>query len=144
MTYFIDRGFLVHSIKQTIFSPFYEVVKTVTLQIKEFDDVSTSIPKNTIRFCFLYNQDGDSLYITSETKLFRCLINSFPTSSGVPINPKVNIREKALEVLIHYEKGFRKIWSEWDFMKKDEIYTSVGMMEMFKVIANKMEDELRA
>lgn len=142
MTYLIDRGFLIRQLKDNYTMPFYELLKSRDIQLREMEDALNVLPKDIIRFRYLICQNGNSFYITEETNLMT-LLTSLPSLPGNYINPRINIKERILEVLINYEQGFRRMWKEWNIQGKDEAYKSVGMHEMFKVIADRIEDRIR-
>ncbi len=142
MTIFIDCGIIVHSIRDTIYSPDYRILKPRSIQVQEMA-MCEAVPPDYVNFKYLCTEDGDSFYThnTSIRRLFS--ISTFDSRQrGSPVKVYVDIRQVVLKVLNGYEQGFRNMWREW--AGRDETYKSEGMKEMFKVISNEVENQIRA
>lgn len=140
MTYFIQHGILVHTIRETIFNSSYRIARQRSIQIKEMELIPSTIPQDHVEFNFLTVEEGNSIYVNG-TRILTLLLHS-ERPQGNPVNFHVDIKDRALKVLMAYEQGFRNLWKE--MAHKDEEYRRQGMVEMFKVIASELDNAIKA
>lgn len=140
MTYFISGGLIAHTKNETLFEPTYRFARSRALQVEEISDFSTTLPIDYDEYKFLTNEDGISIY-TKDTSILPLLLHG-TKSSGKPIKYNKDVKEICFSILHSFEKGFRNMWQDWERSTKDDIYKQQGLDEMFKVIAQKIENEV--